>query len=93
MNVVKEIQSITDKEINNGIFGGVTGGSWHEKYSKSAWVYVGKFFFSIFFSILKLSIAYSFLLVDITSIFYFIILLLLLYIFTFIFICSIGIIL
>ena len=41
MNVVKEIKNITDTEVANGIFAGITGGSWHEKYSASAWVFVG----------------------------------------------------
>ena len=41
MNVVREIKGITDTEIANGIFAGVTGGSWHEKYASSAWVFVG----------------------------------------------------
>lgn len=41
MNVVKNLQSITEKEVNAGIFGGITAGSWHEKYEDSAWVFIG----------------------------------------------------
>ena len=41
MNVVKELQSITEKEVTASIFGGITSGSWHERYKDSAWVYVG----------------------------------------------------
>lgn len=41
MNVIKEIESITSRELEAGIIGGITSGSWHDKYKKSAWVYVG----------------------------------------------------
>ena len=41
MNVVKELKQITEKEIAVGIIGGVTGGSWHEKYKDSGWVFIG----------------------------------------------------
>lgn len=41
MNVIKEIERITALELDNGIIGGVTNGSWHEKYKNSSWVYVG----------------------------------------------------
>ena len=41
MNVVKEIERITALELSNGIIGGVTNGSWHDKYKNSAWVYLG----------------------------------------------------
>jgi RNA-binding motif X-linked protein 2 len=41
MNIVKEIERITDKEIGYGIYGGITKGSWHDKYQQSAWVFVG----------------------------------------------------
>jgi RNA-binding motif X-linked protein 2 len=41
MNVVKEIENITNLELEHGIIGGITNGSWHDKYKNSAWVYVG----------------------------------------------------
>ena len=41
MNVVKEIERITALELSHGIIGGVTNGSWHDKYKNSAWVYLG----------------------------------------------------
>ena len=41
MNVIKEIEKINAQEFASGIFGGVTSGSWHEKYKDSAWVYIG----------------------------------------------------
>lgn len=41
MNVVKEVKQITEKELEAGIVGGVTGGSWHERYKDSGWVFVG----------------------------------------------------
>mmetsp|Transcript_3073 Transcript_3073/g.4723 ORF Transcript_3073/g.4723 Transcript_3073/m.4723 type:complete len:303 (+) Transcript_3073:25-933(+) len=41
MNVIKEIERITHKELEHGIYGGSGKGSWHEKYKNSAWVYVG----------------------------------------------------
>lgn len=41
MNVIKEIERITEEEMKHGIFGGVTKGSWHDKYRDSAWVYIG----------------------------------------------------
>lgn len=41
MNVVKEIQRITQRELDMGIAGGTTKGSWHDKYKDSAWVYIG----------------------------------------------------
>ena len=41
MNVVKELKQITEKELQAGIVGGVTGGSWHERYKDSGWVFVG----------------------------------------------------
>jgi RNA-binding motif X-linked protein 2 len=40
MNVVKEIERITEQELKHGIFGG-SSASWHQKYKDSAWVYVG----------------------------------------------------
>lgn len=39
MNQIREIQRINEEELSRGIAG--TPGSWHAKYSKSAWVYVG----------------------------------------------------
>ena len=41
MNVIREIERINEKELQNGIYGGSGKGSWHEKYKDSAWVYVG----------------------------------------------------
>ena len=41
MNVIKEIESINLREFQSGIFGGITKGSWHEKYKDSSWVYIG----------------------------------------------------
>ena len=47
MNVVKEIERITAEELKNGIYGGITKGSWHEKYDDSAWVFIGGFPFEL----------------------------------------------
>lgn len=42
MNVIREIERINAKELESGIYGGCSkGGSWHDKYKNSAWVYVG----------------------------------------------------
>jgi RNA-binding motif protein, X-linked 2 len=41
MNVIREIERINAKELENGIYGGSGKGSWHEKYKNSAWVYIG----------------------------------------------------
>jgi RNA-binding motif X-linked protein 2 len=41
MNVIREIDTINSKELAANIFGGVTRGSWHDKYRNSAWVYIG----------------------------------------------------
>lgn len=41
MNVIREIERINARELENGIYGGSGKGSWHEKYKNSAWVYVG----------------------------------------------------
>lgn len=43
MNNIREIESITERELNCGIFGGISKGSWHEKYKESAWVFLGGF--------------------------------------------------
>ena len=39
MNTIKEIERINEEELSRGIAG--TAGSWHSKYLKSAWCYVG----------------------------------------------------
>jgi RNA-binding motif X-linked protein 2 len=39
MNTIREIQKINEQELAMGIAG--TPASWHAKYSKSAWIYVG----------------------------------------------------
>jgi RNA-binding motif protein, X-linked 2 len=39
MNTIREIQKINEQELELGLAG--TPSSWHAKYSKSAWVYVG----------------------------------------------------
>lgn len=39
MNTIKEILKINDEELRRGIAG--TSASWHAKYLKSSWVYVG----------------------------------------------------
>jgi RNA-binding motif protein, X-linked 2 len=39
MNTIREIQKINDHELELGIAG--TPGSWHQKYTKCAWVYAG----------------------------------------------------
>lgn len=39
MNTIREIEKINKEELDRGIAG--TSASWHTKYSKSAWVYVG----------------------------------------------------
>ena len=38
MNVIAEIQRINERELENGI--GYEA-SWHQKYSDSAWIYIG----------------------------------------------------
>lgn len=47
MNNVRSIENLTEQEFKHGIFGGITGGSWHEKYKNSAWVFVGGFTFEL----------------------------------------------
>jgi len=47
MNNIRNIESITEQELNAGIFGGITKGSWHEKYKDSAWVFLGGFPFEL----------------------------------------------
>ena len=39
MNSIREVQSINEEELKLGIAG--TRASWHSKYAKSAWIYVG----------------------------------------------------
>lgn len=39
MNSIREILQINEQELQRGLAG--TPASWHAKYSKSAWVYVG----------------------------------------------------
>ena len=41
MNVIREIARINETELDSGIVAGVTGGSWHESYRHSAWVFLG----------------------------------------------------
>lgn len=41
MNVIQEIDRINAREMAAGVFGGITNGSWHDKYRDSAWVYLG----------------------------------------------------
>jgi RNA-binding motif protein, X-linked 2 len=41
MNVVAEIKRINEKELESNIVAGLTAGSWHDTYKKSAWVYFG----------------------------------------------------
>ena len=41
MNNVRSIENLTEVELQHNIFGGVSKGSWHEKYKDSAWVYLG----------------------------------------------------
>lgn len=43
MNNIKQIERMNQLELDNGIFGGVSNGSWHDEYKKSAWVYIGVF--------------------------------------------------
>jgi len=47
MNVIKEIQSINQRELAMGIYGGIGKGSWHEKYKESAWIYFGGFSYEL----------------------------------------------
>lgn len=47
MNVIQEIERIKEAELANGIYGGLSKGSWHEKYSDSAWVYLGGFSYEL----------------------------------------------
>lgn len=47
MNVVKEIEKINEQEMKVGIFGGISKGSWHEKYKDSAWVFIGGFSYEL----------------------------------------------
>lgn len=39
MNVINEISRINELELQNGVCG--TNASWHSKYARSAWVYIG----------------------------------------------------
>jgi RNA-binding motif X-linked protein 2 len=39
MNTIREIEQINQQELERGIAG--TSASWHAKYHKSAWVYLG----------------------------------------------------
>lgn len=41
------MESINEQELKNGILGGITKGSWHEKYQESAWVYLGGFSYEL----------------------------------------------
>jgi len=43
MNNVRAVESLTEQELQAGIFGGLSKGSWHEKYENSAWVFLGGF--------------------------------------------------
>lgn len=47
MNNIRNVESITEQELKAGIFGGLSKGSWHEEYSKSAWVFLGGFPFEL----------------------------------------------
>ena len=40
MNVIREIQRITEEELKHNIFGG-RNGSWHDRYKNCAWVFLG----------------------------------------------------
>jgi len=42
MNNIKSVESITHQELQAGIYGGLTKGSWHETYKESAWVFLGE---------------------------------------------------
>ncbi len=44
---VRSIENLTEQEFKHGIFGGITGGSWHEKYKDSAWVFIGGLSFEL----------------------------------------------
>lgn len=39
MNTIREIEKINQEELDRGLAG--TSASWHDKYSKSAWIYAG----------------------------------------------------
>lgn len=41
MNNVRSVEQINEEELKHGLFGGLSKGSWHEKYRNSAWVYFG----------------------------------------------------
>jgi RNA-binding motif protein, X-linked 2 len=47
MNVIKEIERINASEFTAGIIGGISKGSWHDKYKDSAWVYLGGMTFEL----------------------------------------------
>eukprot|EP01039_Chlorochromonas_danica_P006972 gene6972-7714_t len=47
MNNIRNVESINEQELKNGILGGITKGSWHEKYQESAWVYLGGFSYEL----------------------------------------------
>eukprot|EP01038_Epipyxis_sp_PR26KG_P015384 gene15384-20745_t len=47
MNVVKEIERINAEELKLGIIGGISKGSWHDKYESSAWVFIGGLSFEL----------------------------------------------
>jgi RNA-binding motif X-linked protein 2 len=43
MNNIRNVESINEQELNAGIIGGLSKGSWHEEYKESAWVFFGGF--------------------------------------------------
>lgn len=47
MNNIRNVESINDAELNAGIIGGLSAGSWHEEYKDSAWVFLGGFSYEL----------------------------------------------
>lgn len=45
MNVVREIQKLNEKELELGLSG--RGGSYHDDYKDSAWIFVGNLDFEV----------------------------------------------
>ncbi|RYG67950.1 IST3 family protein, partial [archaeon] len=47
MNNVKSIENLKEEELKHNIIGGLSKGSWHEKYRDSAWVFLGGFSYEL----------------------------------------------
>eukprot|EP01031_Cornospumella_fuschlensis_P031566 gene31566-38151_t len=47
MNNVKAIENLKEEELKHNIIGGITKGSWHDKYKDSAWIFLGGFAYEL----------------------------------------------